>query len=89
LIKSAVSYSSDRPDIFDFNVVTGDYWASNLVWGIQQRVLDRGFIQFKIGAGSTFGGHDYLYNRTDETLTKTNRRNELNIVADLKVGVAF
>lgn len=89
LIKSAVSYSSDRPDIFNFNVVTGDYWSGNLVWGIQQRVLDRGFIQFKIGAGSTFGGHDYLYNRTDETLTKTNRRNELNIVADLKVGVAF
>ncbi len=89
LIKSAVNLSSDGAGIWDSNVVTGDYWAGNLVWGVQQRVLERGFIQFKIGGGSTFGGHDYLYNRTDETLTKIGRPNAPNIVADMKVGFAF
>lgn len=89
LIKKAVSFGADGSLIYNDNMVTGDYWAGNLVWGIQQRVLERGFIQFKIGGGSTFGGHDYLYNRVDETFTKIGRQNQLNIVAEMKVGVAF
>jgi hypothetical protein len=89
LIKRSVNYSSDGSGVFDFSVVTGDYWAGNLVWGIQQRIFERGFIQFKIGPGSTFGGHNYRYEGADIPLTKIARRNELNIVADLKVGFAF
>lgn len=85
LIKKAVDVS----DFFVGNVVSGDYWAGNLVWGIQQRMLERGFIQFKAGAGSTFGGHNYRYEGADGTLTKIGRPNELNVVTELKVGFAF
>lgn len=89
LIKSAVNYDSEDPGLFDGSLVTGEYWTSNFVWGIQQRVLERGFIQFKIGAGSTFGGHNYRYDGPDMPLVKIGRQNELNLVADLKVGFAF
>ncbi len=68
---------------------TREYWASNLVWGIQQRLLEHGFIQFKIGAGRTFGGYNYVYNGPDQPLRKVGRPNELNLLADLKVGFAF
>lgn len=89
LIKSAVHYNNDVPGIFLGSLVTGDYWTSNFVWGIQQRLLDRGFIQFKIGGGRTFGGTNYRYEGPDQPLTKVGRPNEINVVADLKVGFAF
>lgn len=82
-------YSNDVPGFFLGSLVTGDYWTSNLVWGIQQRLLDRGFIQFKIGGGRTFGGTNYRYEGPDQPLTKVGRPNEINVVADLKVGFAF
>jgi hypothetical protein len=90
LIKSTISIKNEQPvRIYSTTFITGDYWTSNLVWGIQQRLLDRGFIQFKIGAGSTFGGHNYRYDGPYRPVTKIGRSNELNIVADLKVGFAF
>jgi hypothetical protein len=90
LIKNAVSIKSEKVNsIFDNSTITGDYWAGNLVWGIQQRLLDRGFIQFKIGAGSTFGGTNYRYEGQNKPMTKIGRSYELNIIADLKVGFAF
>jgi hypothetical protein len=89
LIEKGVSYSLDDLSIFDGSTVTGSYWAGNVIWGIQQRLLERGFIQVKIGAGSTFGGHNYRYEGADKPLTKIGRQNELNLVADLKVGFAF
>ncbi len=92
LIKDAVNIDAEGlMDHFGSNifVLTGDFWTSNLVWGVQQRLLDRGFIQFKIGAGSTFGGNNYLYEASDKPLTKIGRRNELNLLADLKLGFAF
>lgn len=89
LIKDAIVFKSDNSNLTVVSNIKGDYWTGNLVWGVQQRVLDRGFIQFKIGAGSTFGGNDYLYNGENQPLTKIKRTNELNLVADLKVGFAF
>jgi len=92
LIKEAVNI--DAEELMDLSgsnyfVLTGDYWTSNLVWGVQQRLLDRGFIQFKIGAGSTLGGNNYRYEDSNKPLAKIGRRNELNILADLKIGFAF
>jgi hypothetical protein len=89
LIKGAVDYTSDDNGGFIGALITGDYWTSNLVWGIQQRILERGFIQFKIGAGTTFGGNNYRYEGAGKPLTKIDRRNELNLVGELKVGFAF
>ncbi|MBL7806206.1 MAG: hypothetical protein JNN28_00225 [Saprospiraceae bacterium] len=89
LIKSAVNYETDNAGSLDGSLITGDYWTTNLVWGIQQRILDRGFIQFKIGAGSTFGGNNYRYEEAGKPLTKIGRENELNVVGELKVGFAF
>ena len=89
LIKSAVNYETDNAGSLDGSLVTGDYWTTNLFWGIQQRILERGFIQFKIGGGSTFGGNNYRYERAGKPLTKIGRQNELNVVGELKVGFAF
>lgn len=88
-IEDAFNFQTEGPGSLDDDLVSGDYWSTNLVWGIQQRVLERGFIQFIIGAGSTFGGNDYQYEGPDRQLTKVDRQNELNLVADLKVGFAF
>ncbi len=89
LIKSAVNYETDNAGSLDGSLVAGDYWTTNLVWGIQQRILERGFIQFKIGGGSTFGGNNYRYEGAGKPLTKIGRQNELNVVGELKVGFAF
>lgn len=89
LIKRAVNYQTDNAGSLDGALVIGDYWTTNLVWGIQQRIFERGFIQFKIGAGSTLGGHNYRYESQGKSLTKIGRQNELNVVGELKVGFAF
>lgn len=89
LIKSLVSIEFDGPNSITNRQVIGDYWTGNFVWGIQQRLFSHGFIQFKIGAGSTFGGNNYIYREQNKQFVKIGRENELNIIADLKVGFAF
>lgn len=89
LVKSDFSLKSGNDPDVNRAGDTREYWASNLVWGIQQRVLEHGFIQFKIGAGRTFGGYNYVFDGLDQPLRKVARPNELNFVADLKVGFAF
>jgi hypothetical protein len=89
MVKNKVKIKSeDAPTVIEARD-RRNYWTSNIVWGIQQRILDHGFIQFKIGAGSTFGGHNYKYTGPGQPLTKIGRDNELNIVGELKVGFAF
>jgi hypothetical protein len=67
-----------------------DYAEANIVWGYQQRLLDRGFIQFKIGPGIAFGGHNYQFDTENTGYTKSKRSvSELNLVAELKAGFAF
>jgi hypothetical protein len=53
-------------------------------------LLDRGFIQFKIGPGIAFGGHNYQFDTENTGYTKSKRSvSELNLVAELKAGFAF
>ena len=90
LIKSVADlHTEGEGSVWDNATLNGDYWASNLVWGIQQRLFDRGFVQLKIGAGSTLGGYNYQFNGPNAPLTKVRRNNELNILTEMKVGLAF
>lgn len=89
LLRSDVTLKTGNDPVIKTDGGTREYWSGNLVWGVQQRLLEHGFIQFKIGAGRTFGGYNYIYQGLDQPLLKVARPNELNLLADLKVGFAF
>jgi hypothetical protein len=89
LIENSIRVKTDNNSTFKGVVMGGNFWARHLIWGVQQRVLERGFIQFKIGAGITTGGNNYVYESADKPLRKRSKLNELDVMADLKVGFAF
>jgi hypothetical protein len=67
-----------------------DNAEANIVWGYQQRLLDRGFIQFKIGTGVAFAENEYHYRSDTKIRTKTRLSGPtLNVFSEVKVGLAF
>ncbi len=70
-------------------VVTSEDFQVNIMYGIQQRLFDRGFIQFKIGTGGSFGAHELISEGVDQPFKKVPRGFNFNILGELKAGFAF
>ena len=71
---------------FNFN---GTYAATTTraIVGMQHRILDHGFVQFKIGAGSSWRKDKYTHQ--DGRMENGKRGPEIDYFAELKAGLAF